>query len=42
MVSCSIERLEEKIKVFSKFGDTGKGGITRFSLSQKPLMQGMK
>lgn len=37
MVSCSIERLDEKIKAFSKFGDTGKGGITRLSLSPEAL-----
>jgi N-carbamoyl-L-amino-acid hydrolase len=33
MLTCNKERLEEKIKTFSKFGDTGKGGITRLSLS---------
>ncbi len=37
MVSCSLERLDDKIKTFSKFGDTGKGGITRFSLSPEAL-----
>jgi beta-ureidopropionase / N-carbamoyl-L-amino-acid hydrolase len=37
MVSCSLKRLEDKIKTFSKFGDTGKGGITRFSLSHEAL-----
>ena len=37
MVHCSRERLDEKIKTFSKFGDTGKGGITRFSLSPEAL-----
>ncbi|NLU53250.1 MAG: Zn-dependent hydrolase [Clostridiaceae bacterium] len=37
MVSCSIERLEEKIKTFSKFGDTGRGGVTRYSLSQEAI-----
>lgn len=37
MVSCSIKRLEEKIKTFSQFGDTGKGGVTRFSLSPEAL-----
>ncbi|SHI12391.1 N-carbamoyl-L-amino-acid hydrolase [Sporobacter termitidis DSM 10068] len=35
MISCSLERLDDKIKTFSKFGDTGKGGITRFSLSHE-------
>ncbi len=37
MVSCSFDRLDDKIKTFSKFGDTGKGGITRFSLSPEAL-----
>ncbi len=37
MVSCSIERLDDKIKTFSKFGDTGNGGVTRFSLSKEAL-----
>jgi N-carbamoyl-L-amino-acid hydrolase len=34
---CSLVRMEEKINTFSKFGDTGKGGITRFSLSPEAL-----
>lgn len=38
MLSCSLERMDEKIKIFSKFGDTGNGGITRFSLSPEALM----
>jgi len=33
MLNCSEERLNDKITTFSKFGDTGKGGITRLSLS---------
>lgn len=37
MLTCSKERLEDKIKTFSKFGDTGKGGITRLSLSPAAL-----
>ncbi len=37
MKTCSKERLEDKIVTFSKFGDTGKGGITRFSLSPAAL-----
>ncbi len=37
MASCSLERLEDKIKTFSKFGDTGRGGITRLSLSAEAL-----
>lgn len=37
MVSCSVERMDDKIKTFSRFGDTGRGGITRFSLSPEAL-----
>ena len=37
MVTCNKERMEDKIKTFSKFGDTGKGGITRLSLSAAAL-----
>lgn len=37
MVSCSIDRLAEKIKTFSQFGDTGKGGVTRYSLSKEAI-----
>lgn len=37
MISCSLERMDEKIKTFSKFGDTGNGGITRFSLSPEAI-----
>jgi N-carbamoyl-L-amino-acid hydrolase len=29
--------MEDKIKTFSRFGDTGRGGITRFSLSEEAL-----
>ncbi len=37
MTSCNKDRLNDKIVTFSKFGDTGKGGITRFSLSAEAL-----
>ncbi len=37
MISCSFERMDDKVKTFSKFGDTGRGGITRFSLSPEAL-----
>lgn len=37
MLTCSKERMEDKIRTFSKFGDTGKGGITRLSLSPAAL-----
>lgn len=34
---CSVERMKDKIETFAKFGDTGHGGITRFSLSPEAL-----
>lgn len=37
MQSCNKERLENKIKTFSNFGDAGHGGITRLSLSPPAL-----
>jgi N-carbamoyl-L-amino-acid hydrolase len=37
MLSCNKERLVDKILTFSKFGDTGRGGITRLSLSKEAL-----
>jgi len=37
MYQCDIKRMEDKITTFSKFGDTGHGGITRFSLSPAAL-----
>lgn len=37
MVSCSYERMEDKIRTFSRYGDTGAGGITRLSLSEEAL-----
>lgn len=33
MYTCDKKRMEDKIVTFSKFGDAGHGGITRFSLS---------
>ncbi|MCI5759964.1 MAG: Zn-dependent hydrolase [Eubacterium sp.] len=33
MYKCSQERMADMIKTFSKFGDAGHGGITRYSLS---------
>jgi N-carbamoyl-L-amino-acid hydrolase len=30
--------MEDKIRTFSKFGDTGNGGITRYSLSEEAKM----
>lgn len=37
MYTCDLKRMEDKISTFSKFGDTGKGGITRFSLSPEAI-----
>lgn len=37
MVTCNKERLVDKIVTFSKFGDTGRCGITRLSLSKEAL-----
>ena len=33
MYKCSLERMTDKIKTFSTYGDAGHGGITRYSLS---------
>ncbi len=35
MYKCSIERMSDKIKAFSRFGDAGHGGITRYALSRE-------
>jgi beta-ureidopropionase / N-carbamoyl-L-amino-acid hydrolase len=37
MLSCDKGRMKDKIFAFSKFGDAGHGGITRFSLSEAAL-----
>ena len=37
MYMTSTERMKDKIETFSGFGDTGHGGITRFSLSPEAL-----
>lgn len=37
MYTCSLERMTDKIKTFSQFGDAGHGGITRYSLSPEAL-----
>jgi len=37
MFTCDKSRVEAKIKDFSKIGDTGGGGITRFALSKECL-----
>lgn len=38
MYKCNKERLGDKITTYSKFGDAGHGGITRFSLSAEAIM----
>lgn len=37
MYVCDEKRMEDKIKTFSKFGDAGHGGITRYSLSEDAI-----
>lgn len=37
MYTCSEERMTEKIKTMSQFGDAGHGGITRYSLSPEAI-----
>lgn len=37
MYNCSEARMEDKIKTFSKFGDAGHGGITRYSMSPEAI-----
>ena len=37
MYCCSEERMEDKIRTFSTFGDVGHGGITRYSLSPEAI-----
>jgi len=37
MYKCDVKRMGEKIHTFSKFGDAGHGGITRYSLSPESL-----
>lgn len=38
MYTCNLERMKDKIKTFSAFGDAGHGGITRYSLSEAAIM----
>ena len=37
MYRCSLERMTDKIKTFSQFGDAGHGGITRYTLSPEDI-----
>ncbi len=38
MHQCNLERMKEKIKTFSRYGDAGHGGITRYALSAEDKM----
>jgi N-carbamoyl-L-amino-acid hydrolase len=37
MITSNLDRMKDLIQTFSAFGDTGKGGVTRFSLSPEAL-----
>ena len=37
MYKASLERMEDKIKTFSQYGDAGHGGITRYPLSEADI-----
>ena len=37
MYECSLERMTDKIETFSRFGDAGHGGITRYTLSAEDI-----
>ncbi|MDY1591499.1 MAG: Zn-dependent hydrolase [Methanofastidiosum sp.] len=37
MYKCNLERMRDKIKTFSEYGDAGHGGITRYSLSPEAI-----
>jgi N-carbamoyl-L-amino-acid hydrolase len=37
MVTCDKDRVKDKIETFAQFGATGRGGITRFSLSKEAV-----
>jgi N-carbamoyl-L-amino-acid hydrolase len=37
MYQCSKDRVKDKIETFARFGATGNGGITRFSLSKEAI-----
>ena len=38
MYTCNLESMRNKIETFSKFGDAGHGGITRYALSEEDKM----
>lgn len=37
MYICNANRMKDKIETFSNYGDTGNGGITRYSLSKEAI-----
>lgn len=37
MYTCSEKRMEDKIRTFSKYGDAGHGGITRYAFSEADI-----
>lgn len=37
MFICDAKRMEDKIKTFATYGDTGNGGVTRYSLSPETI-----
>lgn len=37
MYKCNLDRMKDKIKTFSAYGDAGHGGITRYSLSAEAI-----
>lgn len=37
MYRCSLERMTDKIKTMSKYGDAGHGGVTRYTLSPEDI-----
>ena len=38
MYKCSTERMADKIESFSRFGDAGHGGVTRYTLSAEDIL----
>ena len=38
MYTCNLDSMRDKIETFSKFGDAGHGGITRYALSEEDKM----
>jgi len=37
MYYCSQDRMKDKLETFSQYGDTGKGGVTRYTLSEEDI-----